>query len=97
MNDYHSEHIFLTILMLLIFDAGNKYLVEVDRLLRPGGYFVWTDPLTNSQRSLSNKANLKRWNTVQLFAESLCWDMLPQQDETVVWKKTSKKNCYSKR
>ncbi|KAL8514021.1 hypothetical protein ACS0TY_013222 [Phlomoides rotata] len=75
----------------------DKYLVEVDRLLRPGGYFVWTDPLTNSQRSLSNKANLKRWNTVQLSAESLCWDMLPQQDETVVWKKTSKKNCYSKR
>ncbi|KAK4483945.1 hypothetical protein RD792_011154 [Penstemon davidsonii] len=73
------------------------YLVEVDRLLRPGGYFVWTDPVINSQRSLRNKANLKKWNTVRLFAENLCWDMLPQQDETVVWKKTSKKNCYSSR
>ncbi|GER40268.1 S-adenosyl-L-methionine-dependentmethyltransferases superfamily protein [Striga asiatica] len=73
------------------------YLIEVDRLLRPGGYFVWTDPLTNSQRSLRNKDNLKRWNTVRLLTESLCWEMLPQQDETVVWKKTSKKKCYSTR
>ncbi|CAI9763875.1 unnamed protein product [Fraxinus pennsylvanica] len=73
------------------------FLVEVDRLLRPGGYFVWTDPLTNSQRSLRNKENLKKWNKVHGFAENLCWEMLPQQDETVVWRKTSKKKCYSAR
>ncbi|KAL6573278.1 putative pectin methyltransferase qua2 [Orobanche hederae] len=73
------------------------YLIEVDRLLRPGGYFVWTDPLTNSQRSLRNKDNLKKWNTVRLLTENLCWEMLPQQDETVVWKKTNKKKCYSTR
>ncbi|KAK6130735.1 hypothetical protein DH2020_035523 [Rehmannia glutinosa] len=73
------------------------FLIEVDRLLRPGGYFVWTDPVINSQRSLRNKDNLKKWNTVRLFTESLCWEMLPQQDETVVWKKTSKRKCYSTR
>lgn len=72
-------------------------MVEVDRLLRPGGYFVWTDPLINSQRSLRNKANLKKWDTVHLSAKNLCWEMLPQQDQTVVWKKTSKKKCYSGR
>ncbi|KAL0392356.1 UNVERIFIED_CONTAM: putative pectin methyltransferase QUA2 [Sesamum radiatum] len=73
------------------------FLVEVDRLLRPGGYFVWTDPLINSQRSLRDKVNLKKWNAVSSFTEKLCWDMLPQQEETVVWKKTSKKKCYSSR
>ncbi|KAL8030276.1 hypothetical protein ABFX02_14G276000 [Erythranthe guttata] len=73
------------------------YLFEVDRLLRPGGYFVWTDPLINSQRSVRDKANLKKWNTVRSLTENLCWEMLPQQDDTVVWKKTSKKNCYSAR
>ncbi|GFP93346.1 probable pectin methyltransferase qua2 [Phtheirospermum japonicum] len=73
------------------------YLIEVDRLLRPGGYFVWTDPLTNSQRSLRNKDNLKKWNAVRLLTENLCWEMLPQQDETVVWKKTNEKKCYSTR
>ncbi|GFZ10064.1 S-adenosyl-L-methionine-dependent methyltransferases superfamily protein [Actinidia rufa] len=73
------------------------YLIEADRVLRPGGYFVWTSPLTNSQASLRNKENQKRWNFVRNFAESLCWDMLSQQDETVVWKKTSKKSCYGSR
>lgn len=68
-------------------------LIEVDRVLKPGGYFVWTSPLTNAR----NKENQKRWNFVLDFAENLCWEMLSQQDETVVWKKTSKKKCYSGR
>ncbi|KAI8013633.1 putative pectin methyltransferase QUA2 [Camellia lanceoleosa] len=72
-------------------------LIEADRVLRPGGYFVWTSPLTNVQGSRRNKENQKRWNFVRSFAEMLCWDMLPQQDETVVWKKTSKKSCYDSR
>lgn len=69
------------------------YLIEVDRVLKPGGYFVWTSPLTNAR----NKENLKRWNFIRVFAENLCWEMLSQQDETVVWKKTAKKGCYSSR
>ncbi|XP_075516786.1 putative pectin methyltransferase QUA2 [Primulina tabacum] len=73
------------------------FLLEVNRLLRPGGYFVWTSPLINSQRSLRNKVNLKQWTAVRSLAENLCWEMLPQQDETVVWKKTSEKKCYSPR
>ncbi|KAL0322899.1 UNVERIFIED_CONTAM: putative pectin methyltransferase QUA2 [Sesamum angustifolium] len=81
----------------LTLERDGIFLVEVDRLLRPGGYFVWTDPLINSQRSLRDKVNLKKWNAVSSFTEKLCWDMLPQQEETVVWKKTSKKKCYSSR
>ncbi|KAI3856317.1 hypothetical protein MKX03_023590 [Papaver bracteatum] len=73
------------------------YLVEADRVLRPGGYFVWTSPVTNAQRSIRNKEKQKKWAFVQSFAENLCWKMLSQQDETVVWKKTSEKDCYSSR
>ncbi|KAF2291563.1 hypothetical protein GH714_025651 [Hevea brasiliensis] len=69
------------------------FLIEVDRVLRPGGYFVWTSPLTNAR----NKENLKRWNFVRDFAENICWEMLSQQDETVIWKKTTKRNCYGSR
>ncbi|CAN8233957.1 unnamed protein product [Cochlearia groenlandica] len=68
-------------------------LVEVDRVLKPGGYFVWTSPLTNAR----NKESLKRWNFVHDFAESICWTLLNQQDKTVVWKKTIKTKCYSSR
>ncbi|KAG6508218.1 probable pectin methyltransferase QUA2 [Zingiber officinale] len=72
------------------------FLVEVDRLLRPGGYFVWTSQM-NTHRSLRDKENQKKWSIIRDFAENLCWDMLSQQDETIVWKKTSRKKCYSSR
>lgn len=72
------------------------FLVEVDRLLRPGGYFVWTSA-TTTHRSLRSKENQKKWTQIRDLAESLCWDLLSQQDETIVWKKTSKKKCYSSR
>ncbi|KAJ6841181.1 putative pectin methyltransferase QUA2 isoform X3 [Iris pallida] len=72
------------------------FLVEVDRLLRPGGYFVWTSPM-NSHRSLRDKEIQKKWTQIRDFAENLCWDMLSQQEETIVWKKTAKKKCYSSR
>ncbi|CAL1390320.1 unnamed protein product [Linum trigynum] len=69
------------------------FLVEADRLLRPGGYFVWTSPLTNAR----NKENIKRWNFIRDFAENLCWKLVSQEEETVVWSKTDKKSCYSSR
>nr|XP_010939668.1 probable pectin methyltransferase QUA2 isoform X2 [Elaeis guineensis] len=72
------------------------FLAEVDRLLRPGGYFVWTS-LMNTHRSQRDKENQKKLTLIRDFAENLCWDMLSQQDETIVWKKTSKKKCYSSR
>ncbi|KAL3504750.1 hypothetical protein ACH5RR_034591 [Cinchona calisaya] len=72
-------------------------LIEVDRVLRPGGYFVWTSQLTSSQQYLRKKENQKEWNFLHGFAKTLCWEMLSQQVDTVLWKKTSKKNCYSAR
>ncbi|KAG0471638.1 hypothetical protein HPP92_016184 [Vanilla planifolia] len=72
------------------------FLVEVDRILRPGGYFVWTS-LTNTPMSLRNKDNQKNWVLNYDFAENLCWEMLSQQDETIVWRKTSKIQCYNTR
>ena len=77
--------------------ADGKYLIEVDRVLKPGGYFVWTSQITDTQTFRYKKENQKRWNFIQDFVEYLCWKMLSQQDETVVWKKTSKSNCYSSR
>ena len=82
--------------MLELNNADGIFLVEVDRLLRPGGYFVWTS-VTNTHRSLRDKKNQKKWTQIRDFAESLCWDMLSQQEETIVWKKTSTKKCYSSR
>lgn len=70
------------------------FLVEVDRLLKPGGYFVWTSQLS-TRRTLGE--NQKKTDTIQGVANNLCWEMLSQQDETTVWKKNSDRKCYSKR
>ncbi|KAJ4758826.1 S-adenosyl-L-methionine-dependent methyltransferases superfamily protein [Rhynchospora pubera] len=70
------------------------FLVEVDRLLRPGGYFVWTSPL-NTHRMLREKDNQKKWSFIKDFTESICWELLSQQEETVVWKKASGRKCYN--
>ncbi|KAK9162718.1 hypothetical protein Syun_003620 [Stephania yunnanensis] len=73
----------------------GAFLVEVDRVLRPGGYFVWTSPITNTRKSLRNIENQKKWSIVSNVARNMCWEMLSQQDETVVWRKTSRKDCYA--
>ncbi|KAL0908586.1 hypothetical protein M5K25_023088 [Dendrobium thyrsiflorum] len=77
-------------------DNDGIFLVEVDRLLRPGGYFIWTST-GNTHRSLRDKDNHKKWTLIHDFAENLCWEMLSQQDETIIWKKTNKKKCYNSR
>ncbi|XP_078172446.1 putative pectin methyltransferase QUA2 [Carex rostrata] len=77
-------------------EDGLFLLVEVDRLLRPGGYFVYTSPM-NTHKSLRDKENMKKWELIRGFTEKLCWEMLSQQDETVVWKKTIEKKCYHSR
>nr|GEX16304.1 probable pectin methyltransferase QUA2 [Tanacetum cinerariifolium] len=43
----------------------GMHLIEVDRVLRPGGYFVWTSPYANTPASVRDKENLKRWDFVQ--------------------------------
>ncbi|KAI3930798.1 hypothetical protein MKX01_037244 [Papaver californicum] len=48
-------------------------LVEADRVLRPGGYFIWTSPVTSSQGSHHIKDNLRKWTFVRSLAENLCW------------------------
>ncbi|XP_049936110.1 probable pectin methyltransferase QUA2 isoform X1 [Nymphaea colorata] len=76
---------------------GGAFLIEVDRVLKPGGYFFWTSSVTNTHRSARNKENVKKWKYIRNYAEKLCWDLLAQQEETAVWKKTSKRDCYTSR
>ncbi|XP_074308737.1 putative pectin methyltransferase QUA2 [Silene latifolia] len=75
----------------------GMFLIEADRLLRPGGYFVWTSPIASVRGSVDNVDNQKKWQFVQQFAESLCWSMLSQQEDTVIWRKTTLRNCYASR
>lgn len=71
-------------------------ILELDRILRPGGYFIWTSPLVDSAEALSSN-NEQDGNSRRDLASRLCWSFWSQSDQTVVWKKTMNHSCYFSR
>jgi len=72
------------------------FLIEVDRVLKPGGYFVLTSPTRRPQGSSKEKKRIMS-NAVEGFTQQLCWTLVAQQDETFVWQKTPDVECYASR
>ncbi|KAL0421094.1 UNVERIFIED_CONTAM: putative methyltransferase PMT2 [Sesamum latifolium] len=69
------------------------YMKEVDRVLRPGGYWVLSGPPINW------KTNFKAWQRpkeelqeeqrqIEDVAKLLCWEKKSEQGEIAVWQKT---------
>ncbi|CAI9261972.1 unnamed protein product [Lactuca saligna] len=74
--------------------GGNdgKYMMEVDRVLRPGGYWVLSGPPINW------KVNFKSWQrpkeelekeqrNIEEMAKLLCWEKKYEKGETAIWRK----------
>ncbi|XP_043698214.1 probable pectin methyltransferase QUA3 [Telopea speciosissima] len=73
---------------LIPFTAYNgTYFVEVDRLLRPGGYFVVSGPPVQWPKQD------KEWADLQALARSLCYELIVVDGNTVIWKKPSTDSC----
>lgn len=78
-------------------DKGGISLIEADRLLRPGGYFVLTSP---TGKTVGGSLSSKKINIVTPLEEmtrKLCWSLLAQQYETYIWQKTVDAHCYLSR
>ncbi|XP_048574146.1 probable methyltransferase PMT2 [Triticum urartu] len=71
---------------------GGMYMMEVDRVLRPGGYWVLSGPPINW------KANHRKWQRteedlggeqkrIEEYAQMLCWEKVTEMDEIGVWRK----------
>ncbi|KAL9234439.1 hypothetical protein vseg_009311 [Gypsophila vaccaria] len=79
------------------------YLIEVDRILRPGGYWILSGPPINWE------VHWKGWNrtkedlsseqsAIESVAKSLCWKKLKQQGDLSVWQKpTNHIHCKKNR
>jgi hypothetical protein len=95
-------HFYLLIISLIIFlillvnfnygCADGLYLIEVDRILRPGGYWILSGPPINWER------HWKGWNRtrqdlnteqtgIERVAKSLCWKKIKQRDDLAIWQK----------
>ncbi|KAJ8445462.1 hypothetical protein Cgig2_031275 [Carnegiea gigantea] len=72
---------------------GGMYMMEVDRVLRPGGYWVLSGPPINW------KNNYKSWQrpkeelqqeqeNIEKTAKLLCWEKKHEQGEIAIWQKT---------
>ncbi|KAL9840014.1 putative sarcosine/dimethylglycine N-methyltransferase [Arabidopsis thaliana] len=72
-------------------------LLEVDRVLKPGGYFVLTSPTNKAQGNLPDTKKTSISTRVNELSKKICWSLTAQQDETFLWQKTSDSSCYSSR
>lgn len=72
--------------------SDGLFLIEVDRVLKPGGYFVLTSPRSRQQGSKGAIST-----PFEEFTPKLCWNLLAQQEETFIWQKTTDAQCYISR
>lgn len=81
---------------------GGIYMMEVDRVLRPGGYWVLSGPPINW------KVNYKGWqrtkkdleaeqNKIEEIADLLCWEKVSEKGEMAIWRKrVNTESCPSR-
>lgn len=65
-------------------------LLELDRLLRPGGYFAYSSPEAYAQ----DEEDLKIWREMSAIVERLCWKIVSKKNQTVIWAKPLTNSCY---
>ncbi|XP_054779508.1 probable methyltransferase PMT15 [Prosopis cineraria] len=70
----------------------GMYLNEVDRVVRPGGYWILSGPPINWKRHWKGwertKEDLnKEQKSIEKVARSLCWNKVVEKDDIAIWQK----------
>ncbi|KAJ1260505.1 hypothetical protein BS78_10G237200 [Paspalum vaginatum] len=68
-------------------------LLEVDRVLRPGGYFVYSSP----EAYALDPINRNIWRQMSDLARRMCWRVASKKNQTVIWAKPLTNGCYMRR
>ncbi|KAL7594385.1 probable methyltransferase PMT14 [Lactuca sativa] len=80
-------------------ENDGKYLMEVDRVLRPGGFWILSGPPINwktyYQTWKRSKEDLRaEQRKIEKLAESLCWEKKYEKGDIAIWrKKVNPKSC----
>lgn len=78
---------------------GGKLLLELNRVLRPGGFFVWS--ATPVYQKLADDVAI--WNAMTELMKSMCWELVVIKRDVVnrvaaaIYKKPTSNDCYEKR
>ncbi|XP_042387885.1 probable methyltransferase PMT3 isoform X1 [Zingiber officinale] len=68
-------------------------LLELDRVLRPGGYFFYSSPEAYAQ----DEEDLRIWRQMSALVSRMCWKIAAKKNQTVIWVKPLSNDCYLKR
>ncbi|KDP39437.1 hypothetical protein JCGZ_03719 [Jatropha curcas] len=78
---------------------GGKLLLELNRVLRPGGFFVWS--ATPVYQKLAEDVEI--WKAMSELTKNMCWELVSKTKDTVngvgiaMYRKPSSNDCYEKR
>eukprot|EP00897_Mesotaenium_endlicherianum_P009911 jgi/Mesen1/8949/ME000056S08364 len=83
-------------------DQGGLYLTEIDRVLRPGGYWVLTGPPIDWKKYHvgwnRTEADLKaEQDAIEDMAARLCWKKVVEKDIYAIFQKPLTSDCANKK
>ncbi|KAM0906483.1 hypothetical protein ACQ4PT_016737 [Festuca glaucescens] len=68
-------------------------LLEVNRMLRAGGYFAWAaQPVYKHE-----EAQQEAWNEMEDLTSRLCWELVKKEGYVAIWRKPLNNSCYMSR
>nr|GEV85355.1 probable methyltransferase PMT24 [Tanacetum cinerariifolium] len=78
---------------------GGKLLLELNRLLRPGGYFVWSATPVYQQEA----EDVEIWEAMSKLTKAMCWELVVVYKDTLnqvgaaIYRKPTTNECYENR
>ncbi|CAN6705083.1 unnamed protein product [Malus baccata var. baccata] len=68
-------------------------LLEVNRMLRAGGYFAWAAQPVYKHKDVLEE----QWQEMLNLTKRLCWELVSKQGYIAIWKKPVNNGCYLNR
>ncbi|RHN69511.1 putative S-adenosyl-L-methionine-dependent methyltransferase [Medicago truncatula] len=78
---------------------GGKLLLELNRVLRPGGYFVWSATPVYQK----DPESVGIWKDMRTITKSMCWDLVVIAKDRLdgvaaaIYRKPTDNKCYERR
>ncbi|KAK4429603.1 putative methyltransferase PMT10 [Sesamum alatum] len=68
-------------------------LLEANRILRAGGYFVWAEELISKHED----ELAEQWKEMEVLTRNLCWELINKEGHITIWQKPLNNSCYLNR